>query len=70
MDVYIRPQTETIVVAAAKTVKKSSIRKLGIEADHLSLSAFEKLKGEAKGVEPCLLSGMVEELRQRPRVAR
>jgi Xaa-Pro aminopeptidase len=64
MEVYIRPQTETIVVAAAKVVKKAKLRKVGVEADHLPLSSFEKLKEQAQGIEPCLLSGMVEELRQ------
>ncbi len=64
MDVYIRPQTETVVVAAAKVIKKAKLRKVGVESDNLSLSCFEKLKEQAKGIEPCLLSGMVEELRQ------
>jgi Xaa-Pro aminopeptidase len=64
MQAYIRPQTETVVVAAAKVVKKAKLRKLGVESDHLALSQFEKLKEEAKGIEPCLLSGIVEELRQ------
>ena len=64
LDVYIRPQTETIVVAAAKVVKKAKLQKLGVEADHLSLAQFEKLKEEVKGLEPLPLSGMVEELRQ------
>jgi len=64
LDVYIRPQTETIVVAAAKVVKKARVQKLGVEADHLSLSQFEKLKEGAKGLEAKLLSGTVEELRQ------
>jgi Xaa-Pro aminopeptidase len=43
LDVYIRPQTETIIIAAAKVVKKAKLQKLGIEADHLSLAFFEKL---------------------------
>jgi Xaa-Pro aminopeptidase len=64
MDVYIRPPTETVVVAAAKVVKKAKLRKVGVESEHLSLSSFEKLKEQARGIEPCLLSGMVEELRQ------
>ena len=55
MEIYIRPQTETIVVAAAKVIKKARLRKVGVESDHLSLSAFEKLKGQAKEIEPCLL---------------
>src|SRR5262249_33988311 len=63
IDVYIRPQTETVVVAAAKIVKKAKLRKLGVEADHLTVSNFEKLKEESKGVETCPLSGMVEDLR-------
>jgi Xaa-Pro aminopeptidase len=63
IDVYIRPQTETIVVASAKVVKKAKLRKLGVEADHLTVSSFDKLKEEAKGVEACPLSGMVEDLR-------
>src|SRR5579872_254007 len=37
LDVYIRPQTETIIEAAAKVVKKAKLQRLGIEADHLSL---------------------------------
>jgi Xaa-Pro aminopeptidase len=64
MDVYIRPQTETIVVAAAKVVKKAKLRNVGVESDHLSLAGFDKLKEQAKGIEPCPLSGMVEDLRQ------
>ncbi|MGE5191981.1 MAG: M24 family metallopeptidase [Deltaproteobacteria bacterium] len=64
MEVYIRPQTETVVVAAAKVVRKAKLRKLGVESDHLTLASFEKLKDVAKGIEPCLLSGMIEELRQ------
>jgi Xaa-Pro aminopeptidase len=64
LDVYIRPQIETIVVAAAKVVKKAKLVKLGVEADHLTLSQFEKLNEGVKGLEPVPLSGMVEELRQ------
>jgi Xaa-Pro aminopeptidase len=64
LDVYIRPQTETTVVAAAKVVKKARLLKLGVEADHLSLSQFEKLKEGVKRLEPVPLSGTVEELRQ------
>src|SRR5262245_16094097 len=63
IDVYIRPQTETVVLAAARVVKKVKLRKLGVEADHLTLSSFEKLKEAAKGVESFPLSGMVEDLR-------
>lgn len=64
LDVHIRPQAETIVVAAAKVVKKAKLQRLGVEADHLSLSQFEKLKEEVKGLEFKPLSGVVEELRQ------
>ena len=63
MDVYIRPQTESIVVAAAKVVKKAKLQKLGVEADHLSLSNFEKLKAEVKGLEATPVSDAVESLR-------
>lgn len=64
MEVHIRPQTDTIVVASGKVVKKARLQKLGVEGDHLSVAQFEKLKEELKGLEVCSLSGMVEELRQ------
>jgi Xaa-Pro aminopeptidase len=64
LDVHIRPITETIVVAAAKVVKKAKLVKLGVEADYLSLAQFEKLKEGVKGLEPLPISGTVEELRQ------
>ena len=51
LDVSIRPQTETIIVAAAKVVKQAKLQKLGVEADHLSVAYFEKLKDEVKGLE-------------------
>ncbi len=64
LEVYIRPQTETLIVAAAGVVKKAKLQKLGVEADHLSVTQFEQLKGNVKGLEACPLSGIVEELRQ------
>jgi Xaa-Pro aminopeptidase len=64
LDVYIRPQTETIIFAAAKVVKKAKLQKLGIEADHLSLAFFEKLKSEVKGLQTLALTDVVENLRQ------
>src|SRR5437588_1197548 len=64
LDVYIRPQTETIVVAAAIVVKKAKLQKLGVEADHLSVGDFEKLKDEVKGLEALPLNELVESLRQ------
>src|SRR5438046_485593 len=63
LDVSIRPQTETIVVAAAKVVKKAKLQKLGVEADHLSLSSFEKLKAEVKGLDATPVTDAVESLR-------
>ena len=64
LDVYIRAQTETIIVAAAKVVKKAKLQKLGVEADDLSVGYFEKLKDEVKGLEPLPLTELVESLRQ------
>ena len=63
-DVYIRPQTETIIVAAAKVVKKAKLQKLWVEADNLSLTNFEKLKAEVKGLEAFPSTDAVENLRQ------
>jgi len=64
MNVYIRPQTETIIAAACRVLKKARLPKLAIEADHLSVAAFEKIKAAVKGLEACPTSGLVEELRQ------
>ncbi|MBI3866395.1 MAG: aminopeptidase P family protein, partial [Planctomycetia bacterium] len=64
LDVVIRPQTDTIIVAAAKVVKQAKLKNLGIEADHLSVAHLEKLKEDAKGIEPCPTTGAVEALRQ------
>jgi Xaa-Pro aminopeptidase len=63
LDVAIRPQSETIIVAAAKAVKKAKLRTLGFEADHLSVASFEKLKDGVKGLEAVALSDVVESLR-------
>lgn len=64
LDTYIRPQTETVVEAAASVVKKAKLQRLGIEADHLSVAGFEKLKEQAKRLELAPVSGAVEELRE------
>jgi Xaa-Pro aminopeptidase len=64
LDVYIRPQTETIIVAAAKVVKKARLQKLAVEADNLSLAYFETLKVEVKGLETIPSTDAVESLRQ------
>lgn len=64
LDVYIRPQTETIVVAAAKVVKKAKLQRLWVEADHLSLANSEKLKGDVSGLEALPLTDTVESQRQ------
>jgi Xaa-Pro aminopeptidase len=64
LDVSIRPQTDTIIEAAAKVVKRAKLSKVGIEADHLSVSYLEKLKAVVAGLEICPTSGAVEALRQ------
>jgi Xaa-Pro aminopeptidase len=64
LEAHIRKQTETVIEAAAKDVKRARLRKLGIESDHLSVAAFEKLKTVVKGLEVAPLSGTVEELRE------
>ena len=64
LDVVIRPQTDTIIMAAAKVVKQAKLAKLGIEADHLSVAHLERLKSDTSGLEICPTSGAVESLRQ------
>lgn len=64
LDVVIRPQTDTIIVAAGKVVKRAKLTKLGIEADHLTVAHGEKLEEDIKGLELCPTSGAVESLRQ------
>ncbi|HEY3967231.1 MAG TPA: Xaa-Pro peptidase family protein [Planctomycetaceae bacterium] len=64
LDVSIRPQTDTIIVAAAKVVKRAKLNKVGIEADHLTVAHLEKLKTEVQGLEACPTTGAVESLRQ------
>jgi len=64
LDVYIRPQAETIIAAAAKVIEKAKLRKIGIESEHLSVSDFESLKAAVKSLEAFPLSGMVEGLRE------
>lgn len=64
LDIYIRRQTESLLVAAAKLVKKAKLQRLGVEGDDMPVAAFEKLKSEAKGIELAPLSGLVEALRQ------
>jgi Xaa-Pro aminopeptidase len=64
LDVSIRPQTDTIIVAAAKVVKRAKLNKLGIEAEHLTVADLEKLKTDVKGLEVCPTTAAVEELRQ------
>ncbi|MFN0052653.1 MAG: M24 family metallopeptidase [Planctomycetales bacterium] len=64
LEASIRPQSETIVAAAAKLAKQARLKRLGVEADHLSMSAAEKLATEVKGLELAATSGWVEDLRQ------
>jgi Xaa-Pro aminopeptidase len=64
LDAAIRPQTDTLVVFAAKAVRKAKLRKLGIEADDMSVASHEKLISEVKGAELVPVSGLVEGLRQ------
>ncbi|MBS0267095.1 MAG: aminopeptidase P family protein [Planctomycetes bacterium] len=64
LDVCIRPQTDTIIVAASKVVKQAKISKLGIEADHLTVVNYEKLRTSVATLELCPTSGAVESLRQ------
>jgi Xaa-Pro aminopeptidase len=64
LDVYIRPQNEKIIAAGSKVIKKAKLAKIAFEGDHLSVSAFEKIKELVKGLEACPTSGLVEELRQ------
>jgi Xaa-Pro aminopeptidase len=64
MDVYIRPQAETIVAAAGRVIKKARLQRVGVEADHLSVAEFEKLKEATKGLDLHPLTERVEVLRQ------
>jgi Xaa-Pro aminopeptidase len=64
LDVYIRPQNEKIIAAGSKVIKKAKLAKIAFEGDHLSVSAFEKIKELVRGLEACPTSGLVEELRQ------
>lgn len=64
LETYIRPQTETVVEAAGRIAKRGKLQKLGVEAEHLSVAAFEKLKDLVKGLELVPVTGAVEELRE------
>lgn len=64
LDAVIRPQTETLIVAAAKAVKRAKLKKLGLEADHLTVSNLTRLADQVKGLEVMPTSGVVEGLRE------
>lgn len=63
LEVHIRPPSRTIVAATAGILRRAGIRKLGIEADSLSVAAAQTLAAGVKGLALQPTSGLVEELR-------
>lgn len=63
LEVYIRPQKESVVLAAAKLVKQAKIRKLGFESNSATVDEAEGLRSQLKNTELVPISGAVEELR-------
>jgi Xaa-Pro aminopeptidase len=63
LDLHIRPIKVTIIEAAIKAVKQAKLRTLGVEGDHLSITGFNQVKEESRGLDLVPLTGLVEELR-------
>jgi len=64
LDLSIRPPDVKMIEAAVKVVKSAKIRRLGIEADSMTVGLRDKLAEELPKVELVPTSGLVERLRQ------
>lgn len=64
LDVEIRDSGSTINDLAAKIISKSKARRVGIEADYLTISQHAKLKEKVTTAELVATSGNVERLRE------
>jgi Xaa-Pro aminopeptidase len=63
VEIELRPVAESLLPTVGRVTARLGVRRLGFEADHLSVARFEALKGAAETVELKPVSGRVEELR-------
>ena len=64
LDVDIRDARKPMSVAAAEVVKQSKTRRLGFEADHLTVTQHTALQGRIESAELVSTSGLTERLRE------
>jgi Xaa-Pro aminopeptidase len=64
LDLHIRPPGGSMIQAVAKVLKSANIRRLGIEADSMSVGVRDQIAAERPKLEIVPTSALVETLRQ------
>ncbi|MHC5540086.1 M24 family metallopeptidase [Singulisphaera rosea] len=63
LEIKIRPVAQLMISAIAETVSALGIRRLGFEANAVSVADFEELRSRLSGIELIAIQGRVESLR-------